>query len=361
MKPQTDTFLHSIMLRDKPLFGMDIGHDTLRVMQFESTAKGTPRVKGYGSVYFSSTAIRDGVIVHPETVAKAAYRLFSKKLTGDISTRRVAISLPVSRALTRAVQLPIMKPKEIAEAVRTDAEQYLPAAIDSLYLDYTILNKTADTIEVFVVAVPRTLVDSYTVLAQMLGLEVILFDTTIGASARLFAKDKLSDIPTVLVDFGANSTDITIVHGEPVVTGTVAYGGDDITSTIMRTLDMSERQATTLKSRYGLSVGPYQKQFTSAVTPSLETLIKEIKRTIRYYEQRYANEAAIDQVVTMGGGANMPGLAERLTEQLRLPVRPLDLTSLIGFGKLSPLAAADHMSYVTAAGLALAPPTELFS
>lgn len=345
---------------DKPLFGLDIGHDTLRVMQFDMGHK-VPRLKGYGSITFDSSATQDGVIVKPELIAKAAVNLFHKELIGDISTNRVAVSLPAAKALTRAVRLPRMSPKDLEEAVRTEAEQYIATSIDDVHLDFTTIREDNDGLEVFVVAMPKQIVDSYLVLTRMLGLEAVLLDTAIGASAQLFAHDKQSDIPSVLVDFGAESTDITVFNHGLVVTGTVAFGGDDITTTIVRTLGVTPREAIMLKSKYGLSVSAVRKQVVTAMEPSLELLLKEIRRTIRYYEQRYTKEPPIGQIVIMGGGANMPGLAGYLTERLRLPVRSFDPATHIEFGHLHPFYNADRMSYVTAAGLAITNPAEVFS
>lgn len=345
---------------DKPIFGLDVGHDMLRVVQFDM-GHSTPKLKGYGSVAFDPTAVVDGVVVKPELVAKSAVALFHKELTGDISTKRVAVSLPAARALTRAVQLPKMSQKDINEAVQTEAEQYLPVNAQDLYLDYTTIREDEDGIEVFVVAMPKKIVDSYLTLTRMMGLEAVLFDTAIGASAQLFALDKQSGIPSVLVDFGAKSSDITVFNHGLVVTGTVPYGGDDITITIAKSLRVTPHEAVMLKSKYGLSMSAVQKQVTTAIEPALEQLIKEIRRTIRYYEQRYPKEPPIGQVITMGGGANMPGLADYLTEKLRLPTRTFDPAAHIDFGHLRPFYNADRMSYVTAAGLAVTDPKEIFS
>lgn len=353
-KPMTYFF------EDKPLFGLDIGHDTMRIMQFDMSHK-TPRLRGYGAVTFDPNAIVDGVIVRPELIAKAGVNLFKKDLIGDISTNRVAVSLPASRAFTRAVQLPLMNEKDIAEAVQTETEQFIPAQVEDMYIDYTTLREDENGLEVFVVAIPKEIVDSYLNLTRMMGLEAVLLDTAIGASAQLFAQDKQSDIPSVLVDFGAGNTDITVYNHGLVVTGTVSFGGDDITTSIVRTLGVTPHEAMMLKSKYGLSASNVQKQIISAVELSLEQLMKEVRRTIRYYEQRYTKEPPIGQVVLMGGGANMPGLSDYLTERLRLPVRSFDPASHIEFGHLKPFYTADRLSYVTAAGLAVTNPSEVFA
>jgi type IV pilus assembly protein PilM len=345
---------------DKPLFGLDIGRNTLRVMQLDLGHK-MPRLKGYGSIAFDPAAIADGVIVKPELISKAAVHLFSKSLVGDISTNRVALSLPANHAFTRAARLPKVSPEDIAEAVQTEAEQYIPGHAENLYLDYTTLREDDEGIEVFIVAMPKKIVDSYLALTRMLGLEAVLLDTSIGASAKLFALDRQSSIPALLVDFGTSSTDITVFNRGLVVLGTVGFGGDDITAAIGRKLNVSMSEALVLKSRYGLTPSLVQKQILAAIDPSIDLLIREIRRTIRYYEQRYTKEPPIGQLVAMGGGANMPGMTDYLTDRLRLSTRSFDPAPYIDFGHLKHFYNADRASYVTAAGLALTHPAEVFA
>jgi type IV pilus assembly protein PilM len=345
---------------DRPLFGLDIGRNMLRVMQLDLNHR-APRLKGYGSIAFDPSAIADGVIVKPEIVSKAALNLFNKSLVGDITSNRVAVSLPANHAFTRAVQLPKIGPDDIAEAVQAEAEQYIPGHAENLYLDYSILREDDEGIEAFIVAMPKKIVDSYLVLTQMLGLEAVLFDTSVGASARLFSLDPQSNVPSLLIDFGTDSTDITVFNKGMVALGTVAFGGDDITQAISRKLGVSISEALVLKSRYGLSTSLVQKQILSAIEPSLDLLTKEIRRTVRYYEQRYIKEKPIGQIVAMGGGANMPGLTDYLTDTLRLSTRSFDPAPYIDFGHLKHFYNADRATYVTAAGLALTNPEEIFS
>lgn len=348
-----------LFFKDKPLFGMDIGHDELRVVQLDLERK-VPKVLCYGSIAFDPLAIADGLIVKPELVAKAALRLFKKELVGEINTNRVAISLPASHAYTRSIQLPKMSTKDVREAVLTEIEQYVPQGLDSLYIDYAKIRETADQIEIFVVGMSKQIVDSYIDLTRILGLEAVLFETTIGASSNLLALDRHTDIPTLLIDFGSTSTDITLYSSGLIVTGTVGFGGDDITQTLKKALDITDREALVIKGSYGLSASPLRKRIMHTVEPSLELLLKEIRRTLRYYEQRYNHEAPIGQVVTMGGGANMPGINDYLTDKLRLPTRGLDPTVFVDFGKLHPFLTADKMSYVTAVGLSIIKPREIF-
>jgi len=351
---------NTLFFEDKPLFGLDIGHGKVRVLQLHAD-KQKPRLIGYGETTFDPKAVKDGVIETPETIAAAVHDLFRHHLVGDITTRRVAISLPIARAFTRSMDVPALTTKELAEAVQTEAAQYIPAALDGLYLDYAKVNRGADSGTVLIVAMPKPIVDSYVVLARMLGLEAVMLQTSSSAGAYLFGRDPQSDIPSLLVDFGSDSADITVYDGGPVVSGTVACGSDLFTEAIARELGITEKEAMLVKAKYGLGHSRKQAQIEKALEPTLSLLIKEIKRTVRYYEEHGHEKQKIAQVVTAGGGANMPGLAEYLTSNLRLAVRSFDPTPYIDFGHLQPFNLTERMSYVTAAGLAAINPREVFA
>jgi type IV pilus assembly protein PilM len=350
-----------LFFEDKPLFGLDIGRSTIRVLQVHRTKRHMPRVTGYGEAAFDPECIKDGVIVGYEKIADAINNLFKNNLIGAITTRRVALSLPVSRAFIRSINIPKLNEKELADAVKMEVEQYIPVPIENLYIDYSCMQRDTAQVTVFIVAMPKKIVDSYTMLAKILGLEAVLMQTSSGAGAKLFSYDSQSDLATVLVDFGSNSADISIFDHSPLVSGTVACGGEQITRLIQDALDVTEREANIIKCKYGLGFSKKQKQIEAALEPTLGVLLREIRRNIRYYEEHAKNKGSISQVVIMGGGANMPGLADYLTSALRTPVRSFDPTAYIDFGTLQPLNASDRMSYVTAAGLSLYSPHEVFA
>ncbi|QQS18779.1 type IV pilus assembly protein PilM [Candidatus Saccharibacteria bacterium] len=347
------------LFEDKPLFGLDIGHNTVRVMQLDA-GKHKPRVLGYGEISFDSSFIEDGVIIRLEELAAIIQKLFKHSLVGDITTNRVAMSVPISRAFTRSVDFPKLSEKEILAAVQTEVEQYVPAAAESLYIDYSTVQSGKERWTTFIVAMPRRIVDSYMTLCRLLGIEPIIIQTSSGAGAHLFSLDTQGDLPSVLVDFGSDSADITVFDKNPIVSGTAECGGEDITKLIAKALGVNQREATIIKTKYGLSYSKKQKQIESALSTNLTTLVKEIQRSMRYYEERSKSKSAVAQVVIMGGGANMPGLADYLTSTLRIPVRAFDPTHFIEFGRLQPINTSERMSYVSAAGLSMLQAKEAF-
>lgn len=350
----------SHFFKDKPLFGLDIGSSSIKVMQLETEGKKT-KVRGYGATSYNPDVIKDGIINDYKTLAAAIYEMFEHKLVGEINTRRVALSVPASRTFTRSITLPLLKDSELMQAVQLEAEQYIPVPTQDLYMDYTVIERSEKELELLAVAAPRKIIDSYMVLIEMLGLEPIAMDTTILSAGRLFQQQiDINDIPTVLIDFGSSSIDITIHDKTIIVTGTIPGGGNELTSLISKGLNISEQEAHIVKTKYGLSKSKKQADIEEALKPRLETLVKEIRRMIRYHEERSSSKKKIEQVITMGGGSNMPGVSDYLTSTMRMPVRTCNPWQHLEMGKLKPPSEVEKSMYVTVAGLSLISPKELF-
>jgi len=355
--------------KDKPLFGLDIGNGSLKVMQTTlgpinnkvgQSAKILSNLIGYGSCKFDSSAIKDGVIIDPEIIAQSAMALFKNNIIGEINTNRVALTIPSYRTFTRSMILPNLSAKELTEAVNMEAEQYIPVPLEKLYLDFEPIMKKGKDQEFLVVAVPKDIVDSYLDLATIMGLEPILIETTMSAAGRLFNHDYQSDVPTIIIDFGSLSSDISILDSKILTSSTVQGGGEIFTASIQKALNVSEKEAHIIKTRYGLSVSKRQKELQACLEPLFNQIIKEIKRLIRYYEEHYGLNRPIKQVVTLGGGSNIPGLNEYITAELRLAVRPCDPWQYLSVNKIKLPTLADKQMYATVAGLSMADPKEIF-
>ncbi|MDQ5885981.1 MAG: FtsA protein [Patescibacteria group bacterium] len=345
--------------RDKPIFGLSIGFRDVRVMQIKNIDS-APKVQAYGSCVFDPAAIKDGVIEDQKAVINAASDMLKNKIVGKISTRRVAFTIPAARTFGRAVKLPLLTDKELTEAVILEAEQYIPTPIENLYLDHTLIAKSATEIELFAVAAPKKIIDSYVALCQSLDLEVVAIETTIDSASRLFKKINPKHGPTVLVDFGTASVDITILDDVILATGTVSGGGENFTDKISKSLGVTPQEAHTIKSTYGLSYSEKQNAIAQALDPLLDQLFKEIKRMIRYYEERYSTRKKITQIVTMGGGANMPGLTEYMINALRLPVSTTQPWQTVTFSDIQPPESTESINFINVAGVALMPHKEIF-
>jgi type IV pilus assembly protein PilM len=346
--------------RDEPLFGLDIGHSSLKVMQLNTVAGQKPQVAGYGAGQFDPKAIENGVIVKPELIAQAMHQLIEKNLVGSVASRRVACSLPTSRTFSRPMKVPPMDHDKILNAVHLEAEQYIPIPLNSLYLDYEITYQDEQGMELLLVAVSRSIVDSYQKTLEALELEPIAFEPTINAASRIVQMAGVSQSePAVIVDIGSVTSDIAVYDKTLLVASTESMGGDDMTNSIAKSLHLTHQQATSLKTEYGISYSERQQRVIDALKPNLDTLTTGIGKSIRYYSERAAKSGRqISQVITVGGGSVMPGLNQYLSKELRLPTAHLDPWQAIDFGPLRQPSEADRAGYIIAAGEALVSPVE---
>lgn len=348
------------LFQPKPVFGLDIGSTSLKAIQIShDNPHGEPRLVGYGTVDFDGSAINEGVIEKPEVIAEAATRLFKKELIGAITTKRVAIAIPAYRAFTRSMQLPALKPSERKDAVTLEAEQYLPMPLESVYLDYTTIGESKTDTEILAVAVPKNVVDSCLDLCAILDIEPVLIETTMNALGRAFSRDSQSDVTSLLIDFGSKSSDISIFDKGIITTSTVDGGGEDFTNVIKLALNVSDTEARIIKTKYGLGLSKRQPEIKAALDPTLQRIVKEIKRLMRYHTERYSSDRPIGQVITLGGGANLPGLSEYFTSELRFAVRACDPWRYFDYEHIQPPHTSDKPMYATAIGLAFSNPSEI--
>ncbi|MBW3568721.1 type IV pilus assembly protein PilM [Candidatus Parcubacteria bacterium] len=347
--------------KDKPIFGLDIGFNTIKVMQLEEHSR-QYRVIGYGIGGFKSEAIKDGVIVDYEHLAQAILNLFKNNIVGEITTKRVAVSIPATRTFPHAISLPVLSGKALDEAVMLESEQTIPLPMSDLYIDYETIGKTADSIEIQTVAVPRKIVDSYLDLMKIIGLEPVVFDSSIKAAGRLFNRqEENSDIPAVLIDFGSVSADIAIQDKTSIITGTIPAGSDIFTDLLAKGLKISREEALVIKTKYGIGKSKKQAEIIDLLKPELEQIVREVRRVIRYYEERSTTGNKVGQIITMGGGANLPGLSGYLTDLLRLPVRTSEPWQDFKLKKLKAPSQNEKTVFVTVSGLCMIKPGEIFA
>ena len=345
---------------DKPVFGFDIGRSSIKVMQI-SNIKTKSIVTGYGNTSFDPGSVSKGVIKDFEKIAGATFELFTKQFVGTVSTKRVAFSIPNEYSFSRVLNLPKMKKSELRDAVMAEAVRTIPMRPEDLYIDFQLGSELADDMqEIQLVATPSAIVDSYMTLAEILGLEVAAIETNIAAVSRIVTHAEGDNIITMIIDLGSTAADLSIYDGTTVrITGTADCGSEDITSLIAKKLGVSSAQAHTIKTRYGIEPSKKQGEILEGIKPELEKLVAEIKKMIRYYNERSSEEAMLGQIIVLGGGANLPGLSTYLTDQIRIPTRLCDPWQNISFGGLQSPHQLETTIYTTAAGLSLISEEEL--
>lgn len=340
--------------------GLDIGTSSVRAAELALRAGG-PELVHFGQIALPDGALSDGEVVDPAAVAGAIRELWRG---GRFSHRRVTVGVANPRVVVRQVEVPFMPTAELRKALPLLVGDQVPIDASEAVLDFAPLEEIRSSdgsralSGLLVAGVEEMIVKSVdAVLAAGLrpvGVDLSSFAVlrAVGAAPGL----GLTPRPEAVVDVGADLTNI-VVHenGIPRFVRILLIGGRNISRTLMDDLSISLYDAEELKRQVGLGDEGADASAAASMGRSVGDLIDEVRGSLDYFAATSAN-GPVTRIILSGGGARLSGLAERLSERLRVPVdRGSALTGLaVGATGLSPaqLAFVDAVAAVPV-GLAL--------
>lgn len=347
-----------LFYNDKQIIGLDISSTGIKVMAID-TKRWT--VLGYGSLDLEPLKIKESLEGDSTYLAEQVKLLIKEKIIGTLPSNHVAIGIPTSRSYSRTFSLPIRVEKNLKDAVELEVDQYIPIPASTLYIDYQVIERNKKEIIVLMSAVARTIVDKCVAAAEGAGLIVSLVEPGISAVARLIKNTEDGHLPSVIVDIGPASTDIAVMdNGIVRVTGGIAIGGNTFTLDIARKLGVALENAHQLKVLNGLNAGPRQEKIKNAIDNSLNQIIVETRRVMRYYNERISDQRKLEQLLVVGSGSNMPGIGEYFTNELVMPARIASPWQKLDFGKLPEPVRQFRSRYITVAGLSIIAPRSIW-
>lgn len=347
-----------LFFKDKPIVGLDISQTGMKIMSVD-TKKWL--VTGYGSVDLDPAKVQASLDKPDTYLSTQLNGLLQKHIVGNLASNHVVLGIPASRTFTRTFTLPPAAEKSLKEAIELEVEQYIPVPMSTLYVDYEIVERSKQALTVLMSAVPRTIVDACIEAAEAAGLQICMVEPSISAVARLLEATEEGDLPTVIVDIGPAGTDIAVLDGSIRVTGGLGIGGNTFTLDIAKKLHVPLETAHQLKVINGLNPGGRQQKLTKALAPSLERITDETRKIMRYYDERIEGHRKLEQILVVGGGANVPGIGEYFTNSLLMPARVASPWQKLDFGKLKQPVKHFRPRYITVAGLASVTPERILS
>ena len=335
---------------DKPIIGLDISNTGIKVMTIDIKRW---LVLGYGSIDLDPNKVKESFEGNSTYLADNIQSLIKEILIGTLSSNHVAISVPTDRSYSRTFNMPISVASKLKDAIELEVDQYIPVPASMLYIDYQIIEQTKKELTILLSAVPQTIINKCISAAQSAGLTVSLIEPGMSAVARLLTNTEDGQLPSVIVDIGPASTDIAILDkGSVRVTGGLTIGGNTFTLDIAKKLGVTLENAHQLKVLNGLSAGPRQEKIKNSIEPSLQRIIAETQKIMRYYNERISDDRKLEQLLVVGSGSNMPGIGEYFTNELTMPSRVASPWQKLDFGKLPEPARQFRSRYITVAGLA---------
>ncbi|MCX6705446.1 MAG: pilus assembly protein PilM, partial [Candidatus Woesebacteria bacterium] len=164
---------------------------------------------------------------------------------------------------------------------------------------------------VLLVAAPRVVVEKYTKVIQLAGLNTIAVETELIALSRALAP---IDKTVLLVDMGGASTNIAISKmGLLSFSRSISIAGEAFTRAISQGLGVTPQQAEEYKKTYGLGAKELEGKVKGVLDPVLGLVVDEIKKAVSYYLTEEKGESPGALIVT-GGTSAIPEIISTLTK-----------------------------------------------
>lgn len=248
-----------------------------------------------------------------------------KNLLNDlkIKEKQVVVSLPEDEVVSRLVRLPPLKDNEIMDALRFEAETFVPYPLDEVSIDYEIIEKDeAGRLSIFVIAAKNDLINNYIKLFRSVGLEIVSLESPSLALRRVLKLGMPMVERVVAIDIGEKNSDVFSVNKNNVYFARVlSVGGESLTRAISLNLSLDVASAEEYKKAYGMKESELEGKIRAAVMPVFNDISEEIRKTLALFNEDIGRPAEL--LVLTGGGANLPGMAEELTRILGIEVQVL--------------------------------------
>ncbi len=348
-------------------FGLDISDFSLKIAQLEKKPKGF-RLSSFGGAELTQGIIDGGEIRQEDQLVGQIQQALKRVKGKKIHTKYVVAALPEEQAFLQVVQLPRMKKEELMNAIRYQAESYIPYPIDTVYLDFAVIRPFSnhlDHLDVLVASLPRGVVDSYVSVLKRAGLVPVALEIDAIALCRTVIERGISPLPLLVVDIGNARTKMSIFSGYSVrFTTSLSICSRDFTAAIAKQLHVDNGKAEEFKRQYGLYApeDALGQEVFQAMIPTATDFIEQIAKYTEYSETHLPHQhlsqpqGKIEKIMLCGGGANLKGLSEFLMRALKIQVvvgNPWVNILSHDAKELPPLSFQESLGYSTALGLAL--------
>lgn len=301
-------------------FGLDIGSTAVKVVELRALDS-SYAVARCASAPIAAGIVAEGAIRDAEAAATAIRRAVA---TAGITSTDAAVGICGRELIIKKLQIPEIPAKELADAIRIEAEHEIPFAIDEVFLDYQITAEQNRLIDLTLVAAKKSKVMEYHAVVTAAGFTPVVVDVdgfALGNQHALTARAATERV--VLVDVGATMTKVAVGGGAlPHLVRDVPFGGSRYTHTIATRLGISFEDAEAIKT--GAARNPDPQTVAQVCEAVSRDLGREIQRALDYHAESDVTTPHVTRVSLVGGGASLKGLDESFASIFGLPVAVAD-------------------------------------
>ncbi len=266
----------------------------------------------------------------PDELVREALATFTDR--NEVKGCKVAIAVPGQSGLVKFIKLPPVEKKRIPDIVKFEAKQQIPFALDEVVWAYQQIGGDEEAsdeeftmAEVGLFAMKRDQINRAILPFAVAGIEVDIVQMSPIALYNFITFDQLkgsgSKESVVLLDIGADNTDLIITDGTRIWQRNVPIGGNHFTRALTKELKLTFAKAEHLKRNATKAADP--RSIFTAMRGVFNDFASEINRSIGFYSS-INRTAKIRKVVGLGNGFKLPGLQKFLQQNLNHEVTRLE-------------------------------------
>lgn len=332
-------------------FGLDIGTTAIRLVQLRGSGPIKALVKYAYVPLDSKVAVSDSKADQQKLVQILRDLLTESRVT----TRNVAVGIPSQKVFTTVVDIERLSPSELAKTIRYQADALIPTPLAESKIDWALMGdspKDKTKVEILLSSVTNEFVEGRLDLLESIGLNVVAFEPdNLALSRAMIAPD--ATLPQMVLDIGSKSTDLVIVmNGAPRLTRSIPTGSEAIIKAAVQNLNIDEKQAEQFVFKFGLSKDKLEGQIYQAILSTVDLLMVEVDKSIKFFQTRYS-DMKLDRIIVTGGASALPEFPLYLANKFGISVEIGNAWRNISFAadrQNELLAVSNHFG--VAAGLA---------
>lgn len=308
--------MSSLFAGSAGFFGLDIGTTAIRLVELRGS--GTKSLVKYAYVPIDNKLSQSDSKGDQQKLSKAVEQLVKQ---AGVSTNNVAVGIPSNKVFTTVADVDRLPANELAKAIPLQADSLIPTPLAESKIDWALIGdspKDKTKQEILLTSVPNKFIEDRLDILESVGLNVIAFEPDNLAMARALAINDAT--PQLLLDVGHRSTDLVVVmNGVPHLTRSIPTGVEAIIRSAIQNLNIDEKQAEQFVFKFGLSKEKLEGQVFQAVTGTVDLLVNEIEKSIKFFQNRY-NTSKIERIVVTGGASVIPEFPLYLANKFNLNV-----------------------------------------
>jgi type IV pilus assembly protein PilM len=304
------------MEKNPVAWGLDIGHSSIKAVKLARIGKDVT-VLGYAIEPITQGEGTD----RDEAVVKALEALSTRE---EFGTAPVVAALSGRQIFSRTINIPIINAKKVDRMVELEARQQIPGNFDDIEWSYH-LSPAADgtSNDVAIFAARKELIGELVAKSKKVGLNLVAVSVSSLALYNFIRYDQEFplDETVIILDVGAENTDLVLYQGDTLWMRTLAVSGNDITKAFMKKFRVSFEEAETLKRQIGES--RQADKIFKVIESSMNELNSEVTRSLGFYKQSNPG-AKLESLVISGNTFKLPNLPQYLADRLRFAVIMLE-------------------------------------